>query len=271
MNSTEFVKKLKDIALNYKTLYVMGCFGAPLNAVNKIRYTTNTAYNRRADRSAMIRAASADTFGFDCVNLIKGILWGWNGNKNATYGGAVYSSNGVPDINDTQMFNKCYDKSDDFSRIIPGEAVWLPGHIGIYIGDGLAVECTPAWRNNVQITSCNCYKAGYYRRDWQKHGKLPYIKYVAENTVETLAHEVMQGKWGNEADRKKRLENAGYDYRSVQDWVNRICRTIRIVDTLAQEVLEGKWGNGNVRREQLISAGYDYRTVQDKVNEIVKK
>ena len=163
----------------------MGCFGAPLNAVNKIRYTTNNSYNRRADRSAMIRNANADTFGFDCVCLIKGILWGWNGNKNAAYGGAVYSSNGVPDINDTQMFNKCYDKSADFSRIIPGEAVWLPGHIGIYIGDGLAVECTPAWRNNVQITSCNCYKTGYYRRDWQKHGKLPYVQYAESQASST--------------------------------------------------------------------------------------
>ena len=224
MNSTEFVKKLKDIALHYKTLYVMGCFSAPMTQANKIRYTTITAYNRSADRAAMIRAASADTFGFDCVNLIKGILWGWNGNKNATYGGAVYSSNGVPDINDTQMFNKCYDKSTDFSRIIPGEAVWLPGHIGIYIGDGLAVECTPAWKNNVQITSCNCYKAGYNCRNWQKHGKLPYINYVAEKSVENLAHEVMQGKWGNGDVRQEQLISAGYDYRTVQDRVNEIVK-----------------------------------------------
>ena len=89
--------------------------------------------------------------------------------------------------------------------------------------------------------------------------------------MESLAHEVMKGQWGNGAERKRKLESAGYNYREVQDWVNRICRTIRIVDTLAQEVLEGKRGNGNARREKLIVAGYDYRTVQDKVNEIVKK
>lgn len=46
----------------------------------------------------MINAASADTFGFDCVCLIKGVLWGWHGDKNAVYGGATYTSNGVPDI-----------------------------------------------------------------------------------------------------------------------------------------------------------------------------
>lgn len=30
MKATELVAKLKDIAKNYKTLYVMGCFGAPM-------------------------------------------------------------------------------------------------------------------------------------------------------------------------------------------------------------------------------------------------
>ena len=50
------------------------------------------------------------------------------------------------------------------------------------------------------------------------HGKLPYIKYLAEITVEYLAHEVMKGKWGNGAERKRKLESAGYNYREVQDW-----------------------------------------------------
>ena len=53
----------------------------------------------------------------------------------------------------------------------------MKGHIGIYVGDGLAVECTPAWKNCVQITACNCSKSGYQRRNWTKHGKLPYVTY----------------------------------------------------------------------------------------------
>ena len=52
---------IKNIATKYKTLYVMGCFGAPMNAANKQRYCNNHSYNRRADRTAMIRAASGDT------------------------------------------------------------------------------------------------------------------------------------------------------------------------------------------------------------------
>ncbi len=176
----ELAAALKDIADNYKTLYVMGCFGAPMNAANKQRYCNNHSYNRRTDRTAMIRAASGDTFGFDCVCLIKGVLWGWCGDTGQNYGGAKYASNGVPDINADTMIKKCRDVSTDFCRLEVGEAVWLPGHIGVYIGDGLAVECTPSFRNCVQITSVQNMGqvSGYNSRRWQKHGKLPYISYA---------------------------------------------------------------------------------------------
>lgn len=35
MTNIEFVRRLKDAATNHKTLYVMGCFGAPMNAKNR--------------------------------------------------------------------------------------------------------------------------------------------------------------------------------------------------------------------------------------------
>ena len=41
-------------------------------------------------------------------------------------------------------------------------------------------------------------------------------------SVETVAKEVIQGKWGNGSERKKRLEAAGYNYTEVQAEVNRI-------------------------------------------------
>ena len=174
----QLAARAKDVAQKYKTLYVMGCFGAPMNAANKKRYCANHTYNKAADRQAMINAASADTFGFDCVCLIKGLLWGWCGDATKTYGGAGYAVNGVPDIGADSMIGVCKDVSTDFSKIEVGEAVWMEGHIGIYIGGGLAVECTPAWKNCVQITACNCTKSGYSRRNWTKHGKLPYVSYT---------------------------------------------------------------------------------------------
>lgn len=183
MKAADFVAKLKDIATNYKTLYVMGCFGAPMTTANKKRYINHHPYNMQPARVKLINAASADTFGFDCVCLIKGVLWGWSGDKSKIYGGAKYATNGVPDVNADTMINLCSEVSTDFSKIEIGEAVWTNGHIGVYIGNGLAVECTPAWKNKVQITACNCLKPGYKTRKWKKHGKLPYIDYTVASTA----------------------------------------------------------------------------------------
>ena len=211
LNNYEFVNELKSIANNNKTLYVMGCFGAPMTAANKIRYTNNHDYNRKSTRSAMIKSSSADTFGFDCVGLIKGVLWGWNGEENDIYGGAKYASQGVPDINADTMIARCKDISTDFTSIEVGEAVWIPGHIGVYIGGGKVVECSPQWRNGVQITS---------KRKWQKHGKLPYITYSlkGENTVNIELSVLKSNSRGDQVKALQRLL-VGYGYDLKVDGV----------------------------------------------------
>lgn len=187
ITNQEFIKRLKDIADNYKTLYVYKCFGAPLVGQSVTRYCNNCSYNKKASRTNKIKAAadqSPPVYGFDCSGLIKGVLWGWNGNATATYGGVKYASNDVPDKSANQLINLCSDVSTDFSEIEVGEAVWKEGHIGIYIGDGLAIECTPKWKDGVQYTACNCTKSGYNSRYWTKHGKLPYIEYLANGDDE---------------------------------------------------------------------------------------
>ena len=182
MKASEFINKLQNIVDNYKTLYVMGCFGAPLTGANVSRYCTNHRYNKQAARTAMIRAAAdknPPVYGFDCVCLIKGVLWGWSGNAAKPYGGAAYASNGVPDLGADTMITKCSGVSADFGGIVPGEAVWLPGHIGVYIGGGKVIECSPAFKNCVQVTACLNIGtiSGMNGRKWTKHGKLPYITY----------------------------------------------------------------------------------------------
>lgn len=47
-----------------------------------------------------------------------------------------------------------------------------------------------------------------------------YVVSGGNKSVEEIAREVLQGKWGNGADRKARLEAAGYDYAEVQAKVN---------------------------------------------------
>lgn len=44
-------------------------------------------------------------------------------------------------------------------------------------------------------------------------------------TVKQIAHEVIDGKWGNGEDRKIKLTKAGYDYKSVQAEVNKLLKT----------------------------------------------
>ena len=188
MKASEFIEKLQDIVDHYKTLYVMGCFGAPLTGGNVSRYCTNHSYNKQAARTAMIKAAAnknPPVYGFDCVCLIKGVLWGWCGDASKTYGGASYASGGVPDIEADTMITKCSGLSTDFSRIVPGEAVWLKGHIGVYIGGGKVIECSPAFKNCVQVTACLNIGAisGLNGRRWTKHGKLPYITYDTAETA----------------------------------------------------------------------------------------
>lgn len=77
------------------------------------------------------------------------------------------------------MITKCKGVSTNFSNVEVGEALWCSGHIGVYIGGGLAVECSPAFDNDVQITAVKNMgtKSGYNARTWTKHGKLPYIEY----------------------------------------------------------------------------------------------
>ena len=241
MTSTELVKKLIDIATNYKTLYILGCFGAPMNAKNKKRYSNNNAYNK--DRATMINNASANTFGFDCVCLVKGVLWGWSGDGSRNYGGATYLSNGVPDVGADEMLAYCNDVSKDFSKIEVGEYLNMRGHCGVYIGDGLAVECTPKWANKVQITAVGNIgkKKGYNTRTWTQHGKLKFIDYVEAKpkakTVEELAKEVINGLWGNGATRKQKLTEAGYNYREVQDKVNELCKPAVIYTVIRGDTL----------------------------------
>lgn len=47
-----------------------------------------------------------------------------------------------------------------------------------------------------------------------------YVVSGGGKSVEEIARKVLQGKWGNGADRKARLEAAGYDYAEVQAKVN---------------------------------------------------
>lgn len=162
MKLDEFLSKL-NLALNSKTTYKTGGWGSH----------------------------NEDTWYFDCVCMIKGILWGWNADFTKKRGGAVYASNGVPDIGTEQIINKCKNVSTDFNNIQPGELLWMQGHVGIYVGNREVIECTAAWESKVlksQVaTDGTRSRNGKKCLKWQKHGFLPYVDYsnaVVETTPE---------------------------------------------------------------------------------------
>lgn len=94
-------------------------------------------------------------------------------------------------------------------------------------------------------------------------------------TVDVIAKEVINGKWGNGDDRKSRLTAAGYDYNAIQAKVNELlgqkaapaAPAKKSNDVIAQEVINGKWGNGDDRINRLKAAGYDPATIQALVNQ----
>ena len=189
MKSSEFVSILKKISTQ-KTVYAWGMFG---QAITKARVEAKAKQYPSwytADKISRIFAPLYDKgyLGYDCVGLVKGVLWEGN-----------YASNGVPDISADAMIGRCKSVSTDFSSIAVGEFVWLKGHCGIYIGEGKVVESTPAWSNGVQITNLSA-------RNWTKHGKLPYIEYGKEEVKNTVTIELSVLRKGSKGEEVKTLQ-----------------------------------------------------------------
>lgn len=172
MTGQELASKCIEIKNKYATKYAKGTFGqkATPSVINQKAKQYPTWYKGRVDS---LLALPDDTRLFDCVGLIKGVMWG--------FPNTVYTSNGFKDYSDQTLWNACSEKSSDFSNVQVGECLWVQGHVGVYIGDGKAIECTSAWKGNVQITAVsNIGKiTGLNSRKWSGHGKIPTVAYNA--------------------------------------------------------------------------------------------
>lgn len=99
-------------------------------------------------------------------------------------------------------------------------------------------------------------------------------------SIDEIAKEVIQGKWGNGQERKDKLRAAGYDYSVVQARVNAlkggkpqaetVNKPVYNVDEIARKVIRGDYGNGTARKKALESLGYNYAEIQKRVNELLK-
>ncbi len=247
MTSAELCAKAVDIAEHYKTAYMLGPWGWPATDKMITRATTQGSH-AQTNRQwlAQANAIKGKGFLFDCVGLIKGILWGWSGNIGRTYGGAGYACNGVPDYDAKKMIDACREVSTDFSDIVPGEAVWMDGHIGVYVGGGMVVEATPKWKGGGQYSTCanvsqKLVPGTAGSRKWTKHGKLPWVEYaVAEKKEEEEETEMTYYKTINDvptwyadavqkAVDKGALNGTGNGELNVSE---DLCRTLTVLDRL---------------------------------------
>lgn len=120
---------------------------------------------------------------FDSASLVKAILWGWNGDVLQKYGGAKYKARGISNLCANSLIKKCLKLTSDFHNIQVGELVWMPSHVGVYIGNGQVIECANEWgKKGILITNISLDGSRYFRGEkspfsWQKHGFLPYVEY----------------------------------------------------------------------------------------------
>ena len=180
MNNKTFADKAIKIAKNYKTSYMLGAFGFNATESNIQRLLNQYPENY----NWVAKARQADWL-FDCSSLIKAIIWGWNGDSGQTYGGVKYCSNGLNDVNSEGLKAMCSEVNNNFSNIKIGELLFAPGHVGIYVGNGMAVEATPSWNGGVQISAVTNIGsvAGLPSRTWQCYGKFKLIDYFASNNT----------------------------------------------------------------------------------------
>ena len=107
----------------------------------------------------------------DCVGLIKG--YGW---YDAESGEIKVGSNGMMDVGANAMFSNATVKGTiDTIPEVPGLAVWVDGHIGIYIGNGEVIEAMNTLRGVTRTQLAG--------REWTHWLQIPYISYV-ENMEE---------------------------------------------------------------------------------------
>lgn len=235
----------------------------PLPRGYKVTYTD--AYCATTTSAAAIKAGYTDIIPVECscyclIEKAKAMgIW----QENDAY---------IPKPGDEVLYDW-----DDGANFATTDNRGTPEHVGM-------VEVVNG--NTIRVMEGNMSGGVVGRRNLQVNGR--YIRgficpdytskateKAAEKSIDEIATEVLAGRWGNNPERKQKLEAAGYNYEAVQTAVNQKAKSgasaKKSVSAVAKEVLAGKWGNNPVRKKALEAAGYDYNAVQTEVNRLCWK
>ena len=103
----------------------------------------------------------------DCVGLIKGYMW----TASADDMKPVYKANGMGDVSANMLYNQSKHKGTMAQGMpdIAGVAVFMAGHVGIYIGNGEVIEA--------RGHAYGVVKTKLKSRPWSKWAFLDFIDY----------------------------------------------------------------------------------------------
>lgn len=149
----------------------------------------------------------------DCVGLIKGYLWCENANSYP-----LYNASQDKDVNG--MKANCSERGTlETMPDIPGVLVFMPGHVGIYIGNGKVIE---ARGHAYGVVETNLVGRG-----WKEWGKLDWIEYVEENTMfeagqgkEAIEYLAKQGRITNREQALQKLDLIKNEEWTYIKWAN---------------------------------------------------
>ena len=235
----------------------------------------NSPYNGKFRVSQIFKGSVHD--GLDLVGVdskeihstVNGVVEkaGWENPSNKKQGFGLYVR-----IRKNNSVDKYYFGHLSAVKVTAGQAVKIGDVIGIEgsTGKSTGSHCHYCVRGNgskSQIRNINTISGIP-----NALGTYSELK-VQKKSVSEIAQEVLAGKWGNGAERKKKLTDAGYDYNKIQAEVNNLSNKTTALakktnEEIAREVIKGLWGNGQERKDRLKKAGYNPTTIQKIVNSL---
>ena len=192
----------------------------------------------------------------DCLGFVHTMVNGFAGNKSELGGGAVMDDFVLMSDEYTTLSKYCYDASANFNYLVPGEFLYMPGHVGLYIGEcepfgdgrifNVAECCYSSWGGGGLLSYVNTngarvnHKGGSQSGWWTQHAKLYRVDYdgtpepapepdpegLTPAQILNIVNDTFVGKYGNNPQREETLvKKFGKTvHRQVQDILNILYR-----------------------------------------------